>query len=117
MLYTKTALQQYEITAPLIRQVLLNYRYTLIAELTQEHNIHYHGIVDIEGIKEKDKFLNKFRSINKYIGRKTCRAVQYEESYEKYIIKDIKETSKIIVDPVVKDDYKVYIKNPILEYL
>lgn len=110
LLYSKTPQQQFDITSSLIKQVLSRYKYTLIAELTQEHNVHYHGLVDIEGIVAKDAFLNCFRSLNKYLGRKSCTGVQYESSYEKYMVKDIDKTFKVITDPVVKDDYKIYIK-------
>lgn len=107
VLYSKTANQQFEITAPYMKTALFPYKATIIAELTQEHNVHYHCLVEIDGIVEKEKLLNRFRQFNKHLGRKTCTAVQFEESYEKYMVKSYWETTKIITDPFVKDDYKL----------
>lgn len=108
LLYSKTCKEQFEMTSKYMKDILRNYRSTCIAELTGEHNIHYHCIVEIEGIEMKDKFLNSFRQYNKYFGRKTCRMVQFEESYDKYLVKSYQETCKLISDPFVKDDYKIH---------
>lgn len=107
ILYAKTPKQQFEITSIYMKQILAPYRYSGIAELTKEHNVHYHCVVDITDLAEKDKLLNRFRQFNKFLGRKTLEMVRYEESYMSYMIKDYQITSKIIGDPILKDDYNI----------
>lgn len=107
MLYTKTAKQQFDITSLMMKHILNGYKATCVAELTQEHNVHYHCLVDIEGTLNRNTFLDRFRQYNKYFGRKTCKCVMFEESYEKYLTKSYHETTKILSDPFVKDDYKL----------
>lgn len=82
-----------------------HYGVTCIAELTSEHNVHYHCLLELKSLKQKDKLLNAFRKHNKIFGRKTCEQVKYEESYKEYIIKDLKKTREIITDPIVCDYY------------
>jgi len=107
VLYDKTPQQQFDITSQYMKTALFPYKATCVAELTHEHNVHYHCLVEVEGILDKNKLLNRFRQFNKHLGRKTCSAVQYEESYEKYLIKSYQDTAKILPDPFVKDDYKI----------
>lgn len=110
LLYSKTPQQQFDIVKPMMLYVLKPYINTTIAELTGEHNVHFHSIIEIEGIIMKDQLLDRFRQYNKYLGRKSCSAVQYEESYEKYIQKSYFDTTKILIDPILKDDYKIFHK-------
>lgn len=110
VLYSKTPQQQFDIVKPFILDALKPYKHTTICELTKEHNVHTHSIVEVDGIKDRDTLLNRFRQYNKYLGRKTLSAVQYEESYEKYIQKAYHETCRIIIDPILKDDYKLFHK-------
>lgn len=107
MIYSKTAQDQFNMTALYIKSIFLGRKSSIIAELTQEHNIHYHCLVEIDGMEDKDKFLNRFRQYNKIFGRKSCRAVQFEESYEEYMIKDYHKTAKVISDPFVQDDFNL----------
>lgn len=111
LLYTRTAKEQFEMVTPLIRVALHGYKYSMVAELTKEFNIHYHGIIDIHGPIQKNALLNKLRPLNRFLGRKRCEAVRFEESYENYIKSDLKETQQIVADPVVKDDYKIFNKD------
>lgn len=108
MMYSMTAKQQFDITKRFILDILKPYKHTTVAELTGEHNVHYHSIVEIEGIKMKDELLNRFRGYNKHLGRKTCTGLQFEKSYEKYLFKDYKDTFAVLgADPVLKDDYNL----------
>jgi hypothetical protein len=75
----------------------------MVAELTGEHNVHFHGIIDLKDIEAKDKLLNKFRRHTKIFGRKTCNQVQFEDSYKKYMRKSFSETSLIIKHPILLD--------------
>lgn len=106
-MYRHTAKQQFDITSLCMKHILNGYKATCIAELTQENNVHYHCLVDIEGPINKNKFLDKFRQYHKYFGRKSCKMVMFEESYEKYLVKSYQDTTKIINDPFVVDDYKI----------
>lgn len=111
LLYTRTPLEQFNTVTPLLRVALHGYKYSMVAELTKEFNIHYHGIIDIHGPIQKNALLNKLRPLNRFLGRKRCEAVRFEESYENYIKADLKETQQIVTDPVVKDDYKLFQKD------
>jgi len=95
--------------------ILLGRKASCIAELTAEHNVHYHCLIEIEGQLDKDDFLNRFREYNKFFGRKSCRGVDFKESFITYLRKDYQATSRIIVDPIVKDDYKIFydLTNPL----
>lgn len=84
------------------------YSVSCIAELTGEHNVHYHCMIDLKDIEAKDKLLNKFRRYRKIFGRKSCNQVKYEDTYKSYMIKDIEVTRKIIGDPIVCDFYGLY---------
>lgn len=83
------------------------YQVTCIAELTQDHNVHYHCMIDLKDLEIKDKLMNKFRRYRRVFGRKTCTQVVYEESYKAYLVKDLDKTRRIIGDPVVCDFYGV----------
>lgn len=105
--YQHTSLFQFDMCFPKLIEILSGYKCSLIAELTIEHNIHYHGIVELESIQDKNKLLNKFRPF-KQIGRKRVCPVQWEETWISYIKKDIENTKLIIPFPVVKDDYRIW---------
>lgn len=112
-LYTLEAKKQYEMTYPALKSILNNYKASCIAELTQEFNVHYHAIVDIDdNVLVREQLMNKFRPYNKWFGRKSFKPVQYEDSYIKYLVKDYHVTTKIIADPIVCD-FKDLLKNHI----
>jgi hypothetical protein len=107
-LYAKSAKLQFEHTSPLLLRILQGYKVTAIAELTKAHNIHFHAIVEIDGILEKDGLLNKLRGYKEF-GKHTCESVRYEESYEEYIKEDRIITEKIIKQSaILKDDYNIF---------
>lgn len=83
------------------------YMVSCVAELTQEHNVHYHCIIELQDIQAKDRLLNKFRSLTKIFGKKSCTQVQYEDSYKQYLIKDLEKTRSLIGDPIICDYYGV----------
>lgn len=95
-LYKFTATEQFDKTQDKIRLILCMHNSTCVAELTKEHNIHYHGIVDLKDISDKDYLCNRFRKYNKEFGRKSIEQVKYEDSYRKYIVKELSATQKII---------------------
>lgn len=107
-MYSLSALEQFRITKDLLLGVLQPYdEVSAIGELTSEHNVHYHCLIELPTILDKDKLLNRFRSLTKIFGRKTCNQVMFDDSYRIYMKKDIEETKKIIGDPVIRDFYGV----------
>lgn len=104
-MYSMTAAEQYRTVKPRLFEILKPYKEcTCIAELTNEHNVHFHMMIELDSHKHKDKFLNEFRNV-KMFGRKSCTQVQFEESYRKYITKEIDKTNLLIGCPVVRDFY------------
>lgn len=116
-LYRLTATEQYDRTYQHIRDVVRPYASTIVAELTSEHNIHYHCIIDMpdDPLFERQKVvLDKFRKLTPIFGKKSFRPVQYEESYEMYIMKDLKKTLCVTSrDPVILDELKIRSKLPV----
>jgi hypothetical protein len=96
---------QFAHTKNLVRGALSMRQYTCIAELTESHNIHYHILIDVDGIEDKDHIINRFRGLKQF-GRFTFKGVSFEESFKKYIVKALKETGKFF-DPVVFDFYNL----------
>lgn len=80
---------------------------TLVAELTQENNVHYHGIVRLTGHVDRARLLERFREYHKIFGKKTVTQLMDYPKWVKYINKDVAKTADIIGDPVVCDDYTV----------
>lgn len=107
IMYTKTAKEQFDMTYQYVLDILKPYKHTTVAELTVLNNVHYHSLIDIEGIIQKDILLNRIRPY-KLLGKPHCTAVQYEVSYENYLLKDIIETNKVINRyPLIKDDWNL----------
>lgn len=108
-LYQHPPQEQYRLAHHYLQDILQLYEVSLVAELTQDHNIHFHGIIELDSIQSKDKFLNKFRGCrSKFFGRKTCSQLLFEESYIKYMRKDLEKTRVIISDPIVRDSFGVF---------
>jgi len=103
-LYSLSPKDQFLLTKIFLDEVFLPYpKVTCVAELTMEHNVHYHAIIELpNGVLAKDRFLNRFRKYRQF-GRKSCTQVQYIDSFKRYIVKDLKRTEQIIAWPVVRD--------------
>lgn len=106
-MYKYDCAKQAELTGDIILSIFCGYKSTIVTELTQDHNVHYHCMIEIEGIKARDCFLNRFRKYARFFGRKSCQQVQYEESYCEYMKKDINETKKLIKHVVLMDDFDI----------
>lgn len=83
------------------------YNMSLIAELTCENNVHYHGIVDLKDFSIRADFINGLRCMHKWLGRKTINQVLYEDSYCHYMVKHVTLTRQLILNPIVFDGMNV----------
>lgn len=107
-LYAHNPNVQMKMTKDLLKKCFGKYSVSIVAELTNEYNIHYHCMVDMKTHKEPLFYLhNKIRP-HKQFGRRTVQRVQYYESYIKYMNKDIKKTNEILSQSaIVKDDLNI----------
>lgn len=107
--------EQFELALKYLNSILEGYEVSLVAELTQEHNVHFHGILELKDHTAKDRFLNKFRGCkSSFFGKKSCSQLMFEDSYKKYMKKDLELTKQIIRDPIVRDDFGIF--KTIFEY-
>jgi len=65
MMYNLSAKEQFRISKEHLIDLFMpngfpQYHISCIAELTGEHNIHYHCMIEIGSIEDKDKLMNKF---------------------------------------------------------
>lgn len=106
-MYNLSASEQFRRTASILFQIFSIYEVSCVAEVTKTHNIHYHCLINIDNIFHKDGLIQKIKR-QKEFGRFSFEQVRYEETYIKYMAKDI-ETTKILIctDPVVVDFYGV----------
>lgn len=107
-LYRLSACEQYDITSPYLKDILRHFDHTSVAEVTNEHNVHYHSMIEIEDdplYQRQKELMERFRPYVKVFGKKSFRPVQYEDAYEAYLQKDLKKTLCIVNrQPVLQDD-------------
>lgn len=107
--YQYTPQIQYDIGFKYLWDILVPYKASFIAELTGENNVHFHGMIELENLEARAKFLNKFRGCRcKYFGRKSCSQVLFQDSYMKYMRKDMTATRVCIKDPIVRDHFGIF---------
>lgn len=107
--YRKTYEDQYSGTAYLLTSIFNagGCKYTMVAELTKQYNIHYHGIMKIPKDRAKDPikwFFDRLRLLQ-FTGRCECEQVKNYDKWTTYIIKDIQRD--IDIRTVIKDDYNI----------
>lgn len=108
LMYQHKPQEQYNLTHHLLNDVFEGFNASIIAELTQEHNVHYHVMVQLDDFLMKNRLLNRFRKYTKIFGKKSCTQVQYEDSYRAYLKKSIDETKLVIHDPIIRDYYGIF---------
>lgn len=82
---------------------------SLIAELTQVNNVHYHGIIFLQDHCHRDKVINRIRARDAILGRRfTITQLVNYPTWCEYMNKSTKVTRDIIGDPIVVDDFNVY---------
>lgn len=89
---------------------------TVVAELTQTCNIHYHGIMTVNLNRISGLVVNKFynvfrkKDIRKTFGMTRCHQTQFDEASKQYLVKDLMLTYSLLHKtcyPIIHDDYKV----------
>lgn len=109
LMYKEDAEEQYRQTALNISKLFPKCKLTLIAELTQQYNIHYHGIISVPSTLSSQPRKYVFDKIRKYskLGKTTVDQVDDYEGWVVYLNKDLQETSKTVY-PIIRDDYNIF---------
>lgn len=108
LLYRHSPAEQLRMTWPVLNDLLDETRATVVAELTQEENIHYHCLLELADARQKTRLLNRFRRYHNLFGRKTISQVLDELAYTKYMQKDLAVTRPVIGrDACLMDDLEV----------
>lgn len=106
-LYSLSASEQFKRTSSILFQLFSIYEVSCVAEVTKTHNVHYHCLINIDNIFHKDGLIQKLKK-HKEFGRFSFEQVRYEETYMKYMVKDIVITKVLLErDPVVVDFYGI----------
>lgn len=80
--------------------------FTLVCELTQSMNVHYHGIIELG--TSKRKFVNLFRNDKKF-GFISCKEITNREGWVNYLRKDLKNSMEELGRRVIiNDDHKIF---------
>lgn len=109
VIYRHAPEKQFSLVSENIRNNFPNCQFTIIAELTKQYNIHFHGFIKVDLNKiniHPEKYL--FDRIRKYsaLGFAVIKQVTEYNVWKDYILKDKKNTESILnLDPVVRDDY------------
>lgn len=107
-IYSKPYEDQFTETATNINRLFPSCRLTLIAELTQTENIHYHGVISIPlsvGPSPTKYFFDQLRKLSA-IGKSECKQLMHWDTWKEYLNKDIKKNIDLnYFYPIVRDDY------------
>lgn len=111
-MYSMSAKDQYKYLESVLRDIFKpsikeEYKVSLIAELTAEDNVHYHGIVELKNFKERARLIDSFRKYHSTIGKKSITQLVHYPLWVEYINKAISNTRQLIKDPIVFDDHQV----------
>lgn len=106
-MYKYTAQEQYDVCYPILRAILSGYQVSMIAELSDSVNVHYHAKIELDSFKSRSKLYNQFRK-HRQFGRKSCTQLINEPMYDDYMRKSISETLSEIKDPVVFDVFEIF---------
>jgi len=112
-MYSRNCQEQYRIVTPHLEKILDGFKCSMIAELTKENNIHYHGMAFFKDHFERDRYINRFRVNSRMFGKKDQDAVANEPEWVTYINKDLGVTWELLgKSPIVRDDFKVFTNVP-----
>lgn len=89
-------------------QIKDQYHLSLVAELTNECNIHYHGIIELKDLKAKAKLCDRMREYNTTFGKKDISQLMNHAKWVEYINKAKDDTRNVIgTNPIIYDDHNV----------
>lgn len=104
---------QYDRTYNQLKEYLsdMSFYYTLVAELTKNKNIHYHGVIKfpLPNLRDVIKmFKDRFRN-DKLFGFVDIKVMSDSEGWLDYISKELKETYQSINRrPIIYDGYDLF---------
>lgn len=108
-MYKKPLEEQYDESISEIEKLSLDESFTisLIAEITKQHNVHYHGKIQTNTKGRDRSFLSHIYNI--FRNRTTTGFISVKEinddiAWESYCVKNIEETHKHMDRPVVATD-------------
>lgn len=91
----------------------LTNNFTLVVELTQNMNIHMHGIIELH---HKKKWYSAFRNSTQF-GFTSCREIYDMAKWKEYISKSFIETYVTINRrPIINDDYEAFTIDDQIKY-
>lgn len=109
--YRDTATDQYDLSYLHVCKLVagLTVKFTLIAELTNSFNVHYHGVVTMPNYGNcRKRFVDAFRR-SKLFGFVNIKAVDNEEGWFDYIRKSIEATKEDLGrPPIINDDFNIF---------
>lgn len=111
VIYSKPYEQQYEETYQNILNLFHDCKLTLVTELTQSYNIHYHGIVSVPLTHGRDSRKYIFDQVRKYSKLGSTKVDQITDfaGWSEYILKDVStHIDNDVIYPIIKDDYNIY---------
>jgi len=107
--FLKPAEDQYDMSVKVLCQLLQTKVncYTLVAELTKNANVHYHGIVNFKmGIRNINKYFQDMFRAHPVLGFVNIKVMDNEPGWVDYIKKDIKVTYESVGRrPIVHDGF------------
>lgn len=116
--------KQYDYSAYEVEQTLKRIDYvdslTLVAEITKNCNLHFHGIIKFNIEKHKHiiyKFKNDLKEYNFLIGFIDIKQITDFPGWKEYISKDLQTTKEVIGRrPVLIDDFNCFTTEQMCEY-
>lgn len=112
-LFKKFAEIQYDLTSGPLKEHLytITPKFTVVAELTKNCNIHYHGVIYFLTDRCKDAikcFKDKFRN-HKLFGFVDIKVIDDMEGWYEYISKELEHTNTILCRrPILFDSADIY---------
>lgn len=106
---------QFDKLSQLIKDRLQGCKLSLIAELTKQWNVHFHGFISVPTARgHPSKYIHD-RLRHAKIGFIKVDQITDFNGWKDYIRKDLHITKDYISYPIVKDDYEVFISTSIDE--
>lgn len=109
-MYKKTFERQLHETAGGLIKIFKDCKISMVAELTQTFNIHYHGIIsfdlEVHGNDPVKVFFDRLRPFSK-IGKSECKQLIHYETWTTYLNKDVKYNCTHRFNAIIIDDYDI----------